>query len=86
MCENYSVSFQVGSKETYRYKLQNNCVEFIHCIILERLKVYDNINPKEIKVKQIHNLEKYYSNPNEYDDFSVRVLVVSNIEVESLLR
>lgn len=84
------IFFRVGNFETYKYRFQNNykenLIEYIHCIILERLEEYNGYTPRKIRVNQIHNLEKYSSDPHNYNDFSERVLVTDNIAEMITLR
>lgn len=65
--------YKEGQLWTFIYSLDNNKCEYIHCIITELID-------QNIKVNQIHNLEKYYKSPKEYYNFSERILEINKIE------
>lgn len=73
---------KVGQFITYIYTFKdgNNYLdEYIHCIILEHLKLDRDGSPEKIKVLQIHNLEDY-SNGIKHD-VKERELTVSKIKI-----
>ncbi|MFC4687164.1 hypothetical protein ACFO4P_09485 [Epilithonimonas pallida] len=75
--------FQFDALLTYKYTFNNKkgylVEEYIHCIILEHLEMFDGQTPRKIKINQIHNLEQYFSNP-EYNNFSERILKTDDLE------
>ncbi len=75
--------YKEGNLESYKYyfvgKNKERLTEYIHCIVLERLEEFDGYSPRKIRVKQIHNLEAYYTVP-DYNDFSERILKTDYLE------
>ncbi len=70
--------FNVGDCWTYKYSFIHNGYikeEYIHCKVLEQIFVNDDL--RQIKIKQIHNLEDYLINKN-YQNFSERILIVDS--------
>ncbi|WP_267267130.1 hypothetical protein [Chryseobacterium formosus] len=59
--------------------------EFIHCILKERLNEDAGYSPKEIKVQQIHNLERFDKYGCEEENVSMRILKTDNIQRGTLL-
>jgi hypothetical protein len=74
--------YQLDSLMTYKYTFDNLkgyiVDEYIHCIVIEHLEKFDGETPRKIKVKQIHNLEEYFSNPN-FVSYSERIIKTDNL-------
>lgn len=74
--------YQLDSLMTYKYTFDNQkgyiVEEYIHCIVLEHLEKFDGEIPRKIKVKQIHNLEEYFSDP-AFNAFSERIIKTDNL-------
>jgi len=68
--------FEIGKYVTYRYSFVHNNYkkdEYINCIVIEHIKIKDEL--RQIKVKQIHNVEDYLLNKN-YENYTERILKV----------
>ena len=57
--------YKIGELRTFchTFDVKNKkVIEYIHCIVIEHLQVFGDDTPKQIRVKQIHNLYDYYQN------------------------
>ncbi|GEM_PF-3506230 len=76
--------FEIGKHRTFKYTFEcKNYMrdEYINCIIIQHIRVHGEL--RQIKVKQIHNVEDYLLNKN-YENYSIRLLKVEPETIEHI--
>lgn len=77
------VIYVIGNYYTYEYSFKGKNgkmnIEYIHCFLREYINATPGFAPREIRVDQIHNLEKFDMNRNDESNISSRVLKTDNI-------
>ncbi|WP_394660344.1 hypothetical protein [uncultured Chryseobacterium sp.] len=68
--------FEIGKHRTYKYSfIYKNYIidEYINCIVIEHIRIKGEL--RQIKVKQIHNVEDYLLNKS-FENYTERILQV----------